>query len=148
MVFKEQLIEDKDKKIYSIFSKQFFLLNKLCTIYYENAPCKKEQYYTFEEIKREIKRLRQDEEKRDELEGIINDYMENIIAKIKEDFSDITPEDIHILCLIIAGFSGKAISVITGLNRDVVYAKKSRIKKLILNKETPNKETYMKYLFT
>ncbi len=148
LAIKDKLVEEKERKIYALFNKQFTLLNKLCTTYYETSPCKKEQFAIFEELKKEMKMFNKNEERREELEAIINEYMDNIIIKLKEDFNDITTEDLHILCLILLGFSGKSISAITGFNRDIIYARKSRIKKIILNNETQHKDTYMKYLFT
>ena len=50
-----------------------------------------------------------------------------------------------IYTLLLAGFSAKAIAVIVGVNRDVVYARKSRLRKQIIELKNDNKAVYEKF---
>ena len=134
-----------EEKVHRLFAERFSLLNKLCTTYYETSVCNKERDSVFQEVKREMKKIMHDKNTITELESLINDFKENILSLLYEDFPNLSNTDRLIFTLLLAGFSAKAISAIIGINRDVIYAKKSRLKKQILLLDNKNRVVYDKY---
>ena len=145
VILQKSSIDDMKNKIQTLFAKQFFLLNKLCITYYETTPSKKERDAIYKEVKLEIEKLGSDNTRLVQLENIVNEYMNDIITKLKSDFPQLKDKDIHIYILLLAGFSAKAVSVMTGTSTDVVYAKKSRLKKQILLSNSNYKEEYLTF---
>jgi hypothetical protein len=134
-----------EEKVHRLFAERFSLLNKLCTTYYETSVCNKERDSVFQEVKREMKKIMHDKNTITELESLINDFKENVLSLLYEDFPNLSNTDRLIFTLLLAGFSAKAISAIIGINRDVIYAKKSRLKKQILLFDNKNRVVYDKY---
>ena len=136
-------MEDKMK---FLLEERFALFNKLCTTYYESSFFNKERENIFKEVKKEIENFVNNKETISKMEQLINDYKDDIITRLHNDFPFMSDKDRLIYSLLLAGFSAKAIAVITGVSRDVVYARKSRLKKKIAKLDSDNKAIYEKYL--
>jgi hypothetical protein len=89
---------------------------------------------------REIKRLSVDEEFAS-LEVIINKYCDNVMARIRaelpKEFSKIY---YHLLCCFYIGFSGKTISVFTGIKANQIPVYKQRLRLKISKSNAPSKQ--------
>ena len=133
------------KKIQTLFEERFALLNKLCTTYYETSYFNKERESIFREVRKEIDNFVNDKETLNKLRKQINDYKEDIITRLESDFPHFNEKEKLIYTLLLAGFSAKAIAVIVGVNRDVVYARKSRLRKQIIELKNDNKAVYEKF---
>ncbi|MDE6263325.1 MAG: hypothetical protein K2M09_08505, partial [Muribaculaceae bacterium] len=56
----------------------------------------------------------------------VNEYMENILTRIQEEFPDMDDADVEFYALVLAGFTAKAVCLFTGVKYKTFYAKKSR----------------------
>ncbi len=118
--------------ISNMFSKQYELLNKLTSTYYETHGCNKDKEAIYKYVSREIESLSSDKKAIQQLEDLVNLYRGNIMALIRQELPSLTEMEFRLLCYFCAGFSAKAISIFTGDTTNNIYVKKSRIKDEIL----------------
>lgn len=117
--------------ISNMFSKQYELLNKLTSTYYETHGCNKDKEAIYKYVSREIESLSSDKKAIQQLEDLVNLYRGNIMALIRQELPSLTEMEFRLLCYFCAGFSAKAISIFTGDTTNNIYVKKSRIKEEI-----------------
>lgn len=118
--------------ISEMFYKQYELLNKLTSTYYETHVCNKDMEAIYKQVSLEIERLSSDKKSIRQLENFVDRYRGNIMSTIRTYLPNLTEMEYRLLCYWCAGFSGKAISIFTGDTTNNIYVKKSRIKDDIL----------------
>lgn len=118
--------------IAEMFYKQYELLNKLTSTYYETHVCNKDMEAIYKQVSLEIERLSSDKKSLRQLEEFVNRYNGNIMDTIRINLPNLNKMDYRLLCYLCAGFSAKAISIFTGDTTNNIYVKKSRIKDIIL----------------
>ena len=107
--------------ISEIFYKQYELLNKLTSTYYETHVCNKDMEAIYKQVSLEIERLSSDKKAISQLENFVNRYRRNIMNTIRTHLPDLTNMDYRLLCYLCAGFSAKAISIFTGDSTNNIY---------------------------
>lgn len=137
-------LHDNGEFIARMFSKQYELLNKLTSRYYETHGCNKDKEAIYKYVSKEIERLSSDKQSIHQLEDMVNHYKGNIMITIREVLPNLSEMEYRLLCYLCVGFSAKAISIFTGDSTNNIYVKKSRIKREILNL---NDDTKTKILF-
>lgn len=120
-----------------LFSKQYKLLDKLCTVYYETHGCRKDKEAIYNKVKQEMELFSNDREFIKNLENIVNQNMNNVMAITRMAMPHLSEMDFRLLCFLFSGFSAKAISVFTGDSTGNIYVRKSRLKKEISAIEAP-----------
>lgn len=118
--------------ISEMFYKQYELLNKLTSTYYETHVCNKDMEAIYKQVSLEIERLSSDKKSIRQLENFVNRYKGNIMTTIRTHLPNLHDMDYRLLCYLCAGFSAKAISIFTGDSTNNIYVKKSRIKDIIV----------------
>lgn len=114
--------------ISDMFSKQYELLNKLTSTYYETHGCNKDKEAIYKYVSKEIECLSSDKKTIHRLEELVNLHKGNIMKTIRENLPNLTEMEYRLLCYLCVGFSAKAISIFTGDSTNNIYVKKSRIK--------------------
>lgn len=136
----QSVVTDMNKEINGLFVKQFDLLDKLCSTYYDTIDIKKEKEHLFMLIKSEIGKLQKDKRSIMQLEEIVNKYKNNIMTITRESLPELSEHDLQLLCFMYAGFSAKAISVFTADSVTSIYNKKSRLKARLAQSDLKNKD--------
>lgn len=124
----DKQLQESAAFISNMFSKQYELLNKLTSTYYETHGCNKDKEAIYKYVSREIESLSSDKKAIQQLEDLVNLYRGNIMALIRQELPSLTEMEFRLLCYFCAGFSAKAISIFTGDTTNNIYVKKSRIK--------------------
>ena len=130
----------QDQQISQLFRARYQLLDELSKTYYEGTANKSEKDKVYKKVLREIERLSVDEEFA-QLEGIINEYCDNVMACIRAELPKLFSKmDYHLLCCFYIGFSGKTISVFTGIEANQIPVYKQRLRSKISKSDAPNKQ--------
>ena len=133
-------LQAMNQQISQLFRARYELLDELSKTYYECTASKNEKDKVYEKVLREIKRLSVDEEFA-RLEDIINEYCDNVMAHIRAEFPKVFSKiDYHLLCCFYIGFSGKTISVFTGIEANQIPVYKQRLRSKISKSDAPNKQ--------
>ena len=128
-----------DQQISQLFRARYKLLDELSKTYYEGTANKSEKDKVYHKVLTEIERLSVDEEFAG-LEDIINEYCDNVMARIRAELPKMFSKmDYHLLCCFYIGFSGKTISVFTGIEANQIPVYKQRLRNKISKSEAPSK---------
>ena len=128
------------QQISQLFRARYKLLDELSKTYYEGTVNKSEKDKVYKKVLHEIERLSVDEEFA-QLEDIINEYCSNVMVCIRAELPNIFSKmDYHLLCCFYIGFSGKTISVFTGIEANQIPVYKQRLRSKINKSEAPSKQ--------
>ena len=133
-------------QVSDLFSRQYKLLDELCKVYYETHGSSKDKEAIYKKVKSEIEGLSRDKKCISDLEVIVNTHKQDIMILIRKEMPILTEMDFRLLCYLIAGFSAKTISVLTGDSTGNIYVKKSRFKKMLLEQNTKESTKILSYL--
>ena len=129
-----------NQQISQLFRARYQLLDELSKTYYEGTANKSEKDKVYKKVLAEIERLSVDEEFA-QLEDIINEYCDNVMAHIRAELPKMFSKiDYHLLCCFYIGFSGKTISVFTGIEANQIPVYKQRLRSKICKSNAPNKQ--------
>lgn len=129
-----------NQQISQLFKARYQLLDELSNTYYEGTANKSEKDKVYKKVLTEIERLSVDEEFA-QLEDIINEYCDNVMAHIRAELPKMFSKiDYHLLCCFYIGFSGKTISVFTGLEANQIPVYKQRLRSKISKSNAPSKQ--------
>ena len=76
----------------------------------------------------------------------INQDLDNIVVRLKEDLGKVSDEDARFICYTIAGFDPNMIATLLNLSLSNVYTKRSRLRDRIRQLNSPYKEEYLRVL--
>ena len=134
------------EQVNQLFATQYGLINQLSVTCYEMHATRNEKEAVYKRVKKEIECFSSNKETLQELENIVNQHKNNVMAVFREKFPEFSEMDFRLICYSIAGFSAKAISVFTGNSTTNIYTRKSRLKAIIADSDYINKEELLKYL--
>ena len=129
-----------------LFDQHFATIDQLSVTCYEMHATRNEKEAVYKRVKKEIESFSCNKETLRELENIVNQHKNNVMAVFREEFPEFSEMDFRLICYSIAGFSAKAISVFTGNSTTNIYTRKSRLKAIIADSDYINKEELLKYL--
>lgn len=134
------------EQVNQLFATQYGLINELSVTCYEMHATRNEKEAVYKHVKKEIESFSSNKKTLQELENIVNQHKNNVMAVLREAFPEFSEMDFRLICYSIAGFSAKAISVFTGNSTTNIYTRKSRLKAIIADSDYINKEELLKYL--
>ena len=82
---------------------------------------------------------------RQEFENILNRHLNNIMADFKRDFPKMKQQRYTLAGYLFAGIDMPTISVLMGIDMDVLYSRKYRMKNEIASSAVLNKNTYLRF---
>lgn len=125
-----------------LFKEQYLALENLCSAYW--SPSKRHSNEKVLELAiASIKSVSEE----GLLEKTIDVHLDGIISSLRKDLPQLGENTFRMICFFIIGFSGKTIATIMNVSVGTVYTTKNRIKKHILDLDSPNKEQYLKLIF-
>ena len=131
-------------KFASMFKAQFKALNELCAEYLSPVKKnKKERIYN--EAMRQLEVIK-DKESQLKFMKMVNDSLDNIIDKLRDDLPGHKEQDFLFLTYVIAGFDATVISSLTDYSLGTVYTKKYNLRKIISELESPYRDWYLSFV--
>lgn len=117
--------------LHGLLENRFALIDSLCQTYYESQGTKAERKVITDKVKCEIEAVRT--ESFSDMERAVNDCRSNILERIKITVPDIKNEDYQLAVYLSSKLSTRTISLLLGETIDVIYKRKSRLKKKLLD---------------
>jgi len=77
------------------------------------------------------------------LEDLLDKYMDNVMTSFREDFPRMKPKDYQLASYVFSGLDVPTISVLMGLDVDVLYTRKSRLKSTISKSSSLRSTRYL-----
>lgn len=98
----------------------------------------------YDKASRMVDSITSDKTGQNRFEKTINESMFDVMEKFHQDFPDLGDNDYRFVSYVFAGFDAYLISVLLKYNSiPMVYEKKYRLKKMIAEKDSPNKQDYL-----
>lgn len=133
--------EELKAKVDALYGSRLDTLNMLCNEYFEKNGSEKVRLTLYNEVEKHILALR-DSKSVEELENIVNSYLDNILSRVKEQLPELNHKDLTFLTYLYAGFSPRAICIFTDIKIKNFYNRRSRLKGRILASEAPDKDYF------
>ncbi|MBD5230254.1 MAG: hypothetical protein HDS69_09525 [Bacteroidales bacterium] len=131
-----------EAQVNTLYSSRLDTLNMLCNEYFEKSESEKVKLSLYNEVEKHILALR-DTKSINELEGIVNKYMDNILVKVREQLPELNRKDLTFLTYLYAGFSPRAVCIFTNIKIKNFYNRRSRLKERILETNAQDKEFFV-----
>ena len=128
-------------KVDALYGSRLDTLNMLCNEYFEKNESEKVRLTLYNEVEKHILALR-DSKNIEELEDIVNYYLDNILSRVKMQLPELSRKDLTFLTYLYAGFSPRAICIFTDIKIKNFYNRRSRLKDRILTSDAPDKEYF------
>lgn len=130
----------------NLFEQQFVTIEQLASSYYEYQGTKNEQRQIYSNVMKLVTGLGSDEKNLRELENFVDTYKSNLMTRFKEAIPEIKPEDRALFLYSVLGFSSRTMSVFLKEKIEVIYNRKSRLKRKISLAASPYTEEFLGYL--
>ncbi|MCH5347066.1 MAG: hypothetical protein J1E63_08145 [Muribaculaceae bacterium] len=136
--------EEISRKIESLFSTRFKLLDGLASSYFECKETDQEQKRIYAEVKNSIVDFSSDATTQ-ELNDVVNGYKNGLMDNFKADYPKLSASQYRLALYLFCGFSLSSISIFIDSDLRNIYVYKSRLKSIIAKGESPRKEEYLRY---
>lgn len=144
-------IDEKDRALAAMkseyarmYKEKFSYLAKLCETYYSTASFKEPDKRIIHQVKSMIADIGSDKNGQRRLEKMMDRDLDNIMKHFREDFPNYNEEDYRFVSYVIIGFDSVTIMAVMQMPTAAsVYARKSRIKKVIQESSSPHKDLYL-----
>ncbi len=130
------VLRTKDIVLEKLFKEKWTTLNLLCNEYYEKGNSPIMRKHITDNIEKEIKKIGS-RKGIAQIEAAVDSHFDGIITLLRAECANLSERDITLAILIIAGFSGKAISYLMGIKTGNFYVSKRRLIDRILATDAP-----------
>lgn len=143
---KDARIESLQAKFQDVFQEHFRYIAQLYETYEMNRTRGYSGVSTYKHIQDVFKAIKGEEETAHIFERTIDKDMDGLISRFRADYPDLKGIDYLLFCYYVAGYDTKTISIIlTEKTPNSLNAKKSRLKRMIMESDKKDKEEYLKY---
>lgn len=138
-----QISDELRNKVEALYSERLKTFNALCDEYFNKRDAQSEsvRLSLYNDIEKQILDLR-NQKSIEELEEIVNKYLDNILVRLREQLPELGKKDIVFLTYLYSGFSPRAICVFTDIKIKNFYNKRSRLRDRILASGAPDREFF------
>ncbi len=127
-------------------SLRYDTLERLCEQYYVYEGTDNLQPKILREVKNIVEGLRSDRKVQKNLEEMLDDSCDGVMAKLREEFPSWKEEDFLLYSFAASGFSSTTISTLMGKEKGVIYNRIWRLKGRLANSGSPLKDFFLSWL--
>lgn len=137
------VLDDLHSSMQKIHGSRLRHLDELCSEYCIYGQSSSRYRRIFKHAEALVKSLSDDSEYRI-IESTVNQLRLDIMSKARTELHNLKDEDFRLLCYLYAGFSPSTISLLMNFGKvDIIYTRKSRLKKKIENSAAPLKKFFL-----
>ena len=131
------------RKYIELFKSKFDIIGSLYEQYTLFDGKNNSEHAIYEKVSSIVEEFKNDYSNREQFESILNENMDNIVSKLRMEVPTLKEMDYSIFCFMLIGFDPTTISHLLNTTMNVIYIRKSRMKKRI---EALNPEHMMQFL--
>lgn len=143
---RDTAIAGLSEQIYELFDQKYRQIDSLCISYFSGQNTMYARNAIYREVQKIIESFGSDEASFAELERIVDASRDGVLTKLKTEVPKLRDADYRYFCYAFAGFSSRAISLLSNESIDSVYQHHSRWKKRIETLDPPHKDLFLQYL--
>ncbi|MBR5100815.1 MAG: hypothetical protein IKX34_05890 [Bacteroidales bacterium] len=101
----------------------------------------------YKELKKAIHKIELDEQSQREFEKLLDDAFDHVMERFRKAFPGKKPRYYQLVSYLFAGFSTTTIcTIISHYNKHNIYVEKSRLKQMIIDSASPDKDLFLRML--
>jgi len=131
------------RKYIELYKSRFEIIGSLYEQYSLFDGKNNSEHAMYEKVSSIVEDFRNDYSNKEQFESILNENMDNIVSKFRMEIPKLKEMDYSIFCFMLVGFDPTTISHLLNTTMNVIYIRKSRMKKRI---ETLNPEHRVQFL--
>jgi hypothetical protein len=131
------------RKYIELYKSRFEIIGSLYEQYTLFDGKNNSEHAIYEKVSSIVEDFRNDYSNREQFESILNENMDNIVSRFRMEVPKLKEIDYSIFCFMLIGFDPTTISHLLNTTMNVIYIRKSRMKKHI---ETLNPEHKVQFL--
>lgn len=137
---------DLKKKYLDIYRSKFEMIASLYEQYVLYHGKKNAEHAVYEEVSRLIEDFLGDNSNKDQLESVLNESMDGIVSKLREEMPKLKELDYAIFCYMLIGFDTTTISHLMNISTNSIYIRRSRMKVHIEDSDCRHKDLFINIL--
>lgn len=134
------------KKYLDIYKSRFEMIASLYEQYVLFYGKKNAEHAVYKEVSRLIEEFIGDDSSKEQLESVLNDSMNGIVSKLREEMPKFKELDYTIFCYFLIGFDTTTISHLLNISTNSIYIRKSRMKSNIESSNVKHKDIFLNVL--
>lgn len=134
------------KKYLDIYKSRFEMIASLYEQYILFYGKKNAEHAVYKEVSRLIEEFIGDDSSKEQLESVLNDSMNGIVSKLREEMPKFKELDYTIFCYFLIGFDTTTISHLLNISTNSIYIRKSRMKSNIESSNVKHKDIFLNVL--
>ena len=131
------------RKYIELYKSKFEIIGSLYEQYTLFDGKNNSEHAIYEKVSAMVEDFRNDYSNKEQFESILNENMDNIVSRFRTEVPKLKEMDYSIFCFMLIGFDPTTISHLLNTTMNVIYIRKSRMKKRI---ETSNPEHKVQFL--
>lgn len=143
---KERMVSTMRKSIAEQLGRELGRISDLLDAYYSDITKHVKHNQVIAELDKYVKEFADSPKGYRAVEHFVNEYLDNIMTKLRSEMPSLREEDYRLLCLIYADFSSNAICMFMGYDKNKLYKHKSKLKATLINSKAEDKVLFIKNL--
>lgn len=143
----EETVQNKNQQYTSLFQDYFKTLGQICADYEEGRISAGNT--SDKAIIRRIDRIAHDfvgnAESHQEFEEMLDKYLDHIMTDFRNDYPKLKHRDYQLASYVFSGIDMPTMSALMGIEVDVLYTRKSRLKAMVLKSSSLQKDRYLAF---
>ena len=131
------------KRYVAAYKKQFSKISSIIENYYTTSGMKNGRDIVYKQIMDIAGTIGSDQTRMSALERDVNAALDNAMKWYRLEFPDKDADYYKVVCLFMAGFTTPMIEVLTGITKNTLYSRKSRLLEEIRNSDVEHKELFL-----
>ncbi len=139
----EQSLEEAQKRYVAAYKKKFSKISSLIERYYTTSGQKNSRDIVYKEVMDIAATIGTDQTRMSALERDVNAALNNAMRWYREEFPGKGADHYRMVCLFMAGFTTPMIEILTGIPKNTLYSKKSRLLDEIRSSSAGHKDLFL-----
>ena len=134
------------RKYIELYKSKFEIIGSLYEKYTLFDGKNNSEHAIYEKVSAMVEDFRNDYSNKEQFESILNENMDNIVSRFRTEVPKLKEIDYSIFCFMLIGFDPTTISHLLNTTMNVIYIRKSRMKKRIETSDPEHKVQFLEVL--
>ena len=139
----KQDLEAVQKRYVAAYKKQFSKISSIIENYYTSSGMKNGRDIVYRQVMDIAGTIGQDQTRMSVLEKDVNAALDNAMKWYRLEFPEKGSDHYRMVCLFMAGFTVPMIEILTGVTKNTLYSRKSRLLEQIRSSDAEHKDLFL-----
>ena len=139
----KQDLEAVQKRYVAAYKKQFSKISSIIENYYTSSGMKNGRDIVYRQVMDVAATIGQDQTRMSVLEKDVNAALDNAMKWYRLEFPEKGSDHYRMVCLFMAGFTVPMIEILTGITKNTLYSRKSRLLEQIRSSDAEHRDLFL-----